>query len=177
MLHSRIACTYLSCTVWPDRYIIFQYWAIHNKGNLPKSITICQSRFIKFPNTSLSISKLRKTCRILPKRRNLAKSGHTDLVQRQAKIKLELIEFSRRLLLYNQIKKCLLRSLQSEPSQRSFNQIKVKDVIGFFTLVWERERERERENINLIFWIFPFVSTSQFRVPRLSKIACVRSIN
>ena len=35
----------------------FSILAIHNKGHLPNSITICQSRLIKFPNTSLSFSK------------------------------------------------------------------------------------------------------------------------
>ena len=47
-------------SVWPDGYIIFQYWAIHSKGNLPNSLSICPSRFTKFPNTSLSFSKLPK---------------------------------------------------------------------------------------------------------------------
>ena len=37
---------------------------------------MCQSRFKSMPNTKLALKYLPKTIKILPKRRNFAKSGH-----------------------------------------------------------------------------------------------------
>ena len=56
----------LSCTVWPDGYIIFQSLAIFNSCNLPRSN--------KMPNNCSN------TFKILLKWRNFAKSGHNGPV-------------------------------------------------------------------------------------------------
>ena len=40
---------------------------------------ICQSKLYILPNKKYTIKNLPKTCKILPKWRNLAKSGHTEL--------------------------------------------------------------------------------------------------
>ena len=46
--------------VWPDGYIIFQYWAIYRNGNSPKSIKIYQRWFKILHKTNLSFQKLPK---------------------------------------------------------------------------------------------------------------------
>ena len=57
--------------VWPDGYIILQYWSFRTMKSCPKTWKICQSRVTIYSKNGKNIFK------IVPKWRNLAKSGHT----------------------------------------------------------------------------------------------------
>ena len=70
--HSKAG--FKSSAVWPDGcYIDCSNFPTFNTENLPKTKT-------NLPNTKPTFKKWPKTFKILPRWRNFAKSGHTDLL-------------------------------------------------------------------------------------------------
>ena len=67
-------------SVQPDCSIIFfNICAFTKLKNCAEAYKICQSKFQIFPNTKWTLSKWPKFFNIMPKWRNFAKSGHTEL--------------------------------------------------------------------------------------------------
>ena len=65
----------LTCvTRWLDNF--FNIWPLETMKSCPKASFNCQSKFKVLPNTKYTLSKLSMAFKILPKWRNIAKSGH-----------------------------------------------------------------------------------------------------
>ena len=64
-----------SVTRWINYF--FNIWSFRRLKICPMAWNICHGRFQMFPSTKLTPKMLPKTCAILPKGWNFAKSGHT----------------------------------------------------------------------------------------------------
>ena len=65
------------CSVTRLLHYLFNIWALTHLKNCPKAYKICQNKFKMFPNTKWTLSKWPKFLNVVPKWRNVAKSGHT----------------------------------------------------------------------------------------------------
>ena len=122
--------------------LFFNIWRFPSMKICLKVYKICQSRFKILPNGKLTLEKLPKTLKILPKWRNFAKSGHIGAPSTYLQWEiLQLFPPS-----------CCFSSLQvggrscPPPAERQkFCFIFSSQQVGRSRL--ERERERERGDI------------------------------